>query len=187
MRYDEARPWLDRQVVLSQDELVLVVIGKCEHEQCQQCRKIQLPVCYNDEPLILQACLHQMGTKHAVVSSDEDMVIPECDTQVISITGVRSEMSQECWDLIARSPVKQMMKTLGEEIAEISFVSPPWGRWFQKNLKRVAPEIAQTVQFHARINSDDLRSFLRASGNGGVYTCPKTEDKKISLISSLYG
>ena len=180
MRYDEARPWLDRQVVLSQDELVLVVIGKCEHEQCQQCRKIQLPVCYNDEPLILQACLHQMGTKHAVVSSDEDMVIPECDTQVISITGVRSEMSQECWDLIARSPVKQMMKTLGEEIAEISFVSPPWGRSFQKNLKRVAPEMAQTVQFHARINSDDLKSFLRASGNGGVYTCPKTEDKKIS-------
>ena len=168
MRYEEARLWLDR------------LIGKCERDHPEQCRKIHLPACYKDEPLILQACLHQVGAKHASVSLDEDAEIPESDTQVISFTAIRSEMSQECWDAIARSPAKQMLKTLGDEIAEISFVSPPWGCSFQKSLKRVAPELAHTVQFHANIQGDDVRAFLSASGNGGVYTCPKTEDKNIS-------
>ena len=86
----------------------------------------------------------------------------------------------EDWDLLIQSPVKHMMKLLGDEVSEIAFVSPPWGRSFQHQGKKVSPQHASTVQFHARVQIADLRAMLRASGNGGVFTCPKTESKKVS-------
>ena len=39
--YEEARPWLDRQVILSQDELALVIIGRCDHQHPDHCKKIR--------------------------------------------------------------------------------------------------------------------------------------------------
>jgi hypothetical protein len=111
---------------------------------------------------------------------EEESMIPESNNQVICINAVKQEMSLEFWESIVHAPVKRMLKALGDDVADVSFVAPPWGRSSQKNMKCVAPEQASTVQFHARINSCDLRVFLRASGNGAVHTCPKTEDKKIS-------
>lgn len=87
-------------------------------------------------------------------------MIPESNAQVICITAVKHEMALGFWESSVHARVKQMLKALGHDVAEVSFVAPPWGRSFQKNLKRVAPEQASTVQFHARINSCDVRVFL---------------------------
>ena len=180
MRFEDAKPWLERQAILSQDELALIVIGTCGHGDAMDCCPIQLPVNVSGEPCILKACLHQVGAKHVTFVNDDDCEIPGNETVVVCLTAVKDEMQKDCWDGVIQAPVRQMVKLLGEDIAEIPFVSPPWGRSFQRNSKKVAPELAQTVQFHARIKLTDLRAYLRASGNGGVYTCPKTEDKKIS-------
>ena len=180
MRYDEARQWLERRIVLSQDELVIIVVGACGHTESDKCHKIQLPVLMNNEPLIVQGCLHQLGAKHAKVPSDDENIIPEMETQVICFTAVKDEVPKETWDAILQSPVKHMLRLLGEEVSDVVFLSPPWGRSFQKAAKKVTPDLATTVQFHCRVQRCDVRSLLRASGNGGIYTCPKTEDKQVS-------
>ena len=180
MRFEDAKPWLERQEILSQDELALIVIGSCGHGDSQDCCPIQLPANVSGEPCILKACLHQVGARHVTFVNDDDSEIPGNETVVVCLTAVKDEMQKECWESVIQAQVRQMVELLGEEIADIPFVSPPWGRSFQKNSKKIAPELAQTVQFHARIKQSDLRAYLRSSGNGGVYTCPKTEDKKIS-------
>eukprot|EP00435_Cladocopium_sp_Y103_P002187 s2876_g1.t1 len=180
MKFSEAREWIEKDVVLSQDELAVIVIGKCMHEATDKCCKIQLPVCLKDEPLILQACLHQLGAKHVKVENHDDTEIPTNETQVMCVTAVRQEIPQDAWEALLQAPVKSMINLLGSDVADIVFVSPPWGRSFQANSKKVSPEQAMTVQFHCRIHRSDSRSFLRASGNGGIYTCPKTEAKQIS-------
>ena len=180
MHYEDARPWLEKKIVLSQDELVIIVVGACGHSEPEKCHKIQLPVVMNNEPLIVQGCLHQLGSKHAKVPSDEENIIPETETQVICFTAVKDEISRETWDAICQSPVKHMLRLLGDDVSDVAFVSPPWGRSFQKMSKKVTPDLATTVQFHCRVQRSDVRTLLRASGNGGIYTCPKTEDKQIS-------
>ena len=180
MRFQDAKPWLERQAILSQDELAVIVIGPCGHGDSLDCCPIQVPVNVSGEPCILKACLHQVGARHVTFVNDDDSSIPGNETVVVCLTAVKDEMQKECWESVIQAPVRQMLKLLGDEVADIPFIAPPWGRSFQRNSKKIAPELAHTVQFHARINQSDLRAYLRSSGNGGVYTCPKTEDKKIS-------
>ena len=180
MKYCDAKQWLERRIVLSQDELVLIVVGACDHPEPDKCLKIQLPVTLNGEPLIVQGCLHQLGARHVKVPSDDENVIPQTDSQVVSFTAMKDEIPVETWETLIQSPVKHMLRLLGDDVTDVVFVSPPWGRSFQRQNKKVSPAQATTVQFHCRVQKDDLRSVLRAPGNGGVYTCPKTEDKQIS-------
>ena len=180
MYYDEAQQWLERTLVLSQDELALIVIGECKHSDKSKCNRVQLPVSMNGEPLLLKACLHQMGAKMTQFATDGDIDIPNTDTHVISFTASKDDMAADDWQLVIQSPVKHMMRLLGDDISDVAFVAPPWERSFQHHAKKVQPQHASTVQFHARVQITDLRVMLRVSGNGGVYTCPKTESKKIS-------
>ena len=180
MKYSEAKQWLEKRIVLSQDELVLIVVGACEHPEPDKCLKIQLPVSLNNEPLIVQGCLHQLGAKHVKVPSDDENVIPQTDSHVVSFTAMKDEIQTDTWESLIQSPVKHVLRLLGDEVADVAFVSPPWGRSFQRQNKKVPPAQASTVQFHCRVQKTDLRCVLRASGNGGVYTCPKTEDKQVS-------
>ena len=180
MRYDEAKQWLERKIVLSQDELVIIVVGACGHEESDKCHKIQVPVLMNNEPLIVQGCLHQLGAKHAKIPSDDENIIPETETQVMCFTAVKDDVPRDVWDALLQAPVKHMLRLLGDDASDVVFVSPPWGRSFQKAAKKVSPDVATTVQFHCRVRRSDVRALLRASGNGGIYICPKTEDKQVS-------
>lgn len=181
MRFAEARQWIESYATLSQDELAILIIGVCGQDGSDLCRKIQVPVCVHGEPFILKACLHQLGGKNVKLGSEDDEhVIPTNDTHVVCFTAVKDDMPKEDWDNVVAAPVKHMMRRLGDDLSDVTFIAPPWGRSFQKQAKQVAPDAATTIQFHARIRKSDLRVVLRASGNGGVFTCPKTENKKIS-------
>ena len=56
MHFDNARQWLERKIVLTQDEMALIVMGPCSQSEPDKCQKIHLPVCLNNEPLIVQGC-----------------------------------------------------------------------------------------------------------------------------------
>ena len=75
--------------------------------------------------------------------------------------------------------MKNIMKALLPENTELSFLTSPWGRSFQNSGKRSEPKLATSIQFHLRILKADLKTLLRASGNGGVYTVPKSEDRQV--------
>eukprot|EP00435_Cladocopium_sp_Y103_P025581 s3008_g6.t1 len=132
MKFEDTSEWIEKTVVLSQDELAVVIIGKCRHDDPSKCCKIQLPVCLKDEPLILQACLHQLGAKHVKVENTDEHEIPLNETQVMSVTAVRQEIPDEAWENLLQSPVKSMLSLLGSDIADIVFVSPIPG-WIKKS------------------------------------------------------
>ena len=48
-----------------------------------------------------------------------------------------------------------------------------------RKLARGDAELATSVQIHVRIDKTDLCRVLKASGRGGIYSTPKTEDKKV--------
>lgn len=122
-----------------------MLIGACDHHETDKFCKIQLPVCLNNEPLIVQGCLHQLGAKHVKIPSDEDNVIPLTESQVISFMAVKDEIPTEAWEALIQSPVKHMIRLLGDDVSDVVFVSPPWGRSSQRQPKKVSPEQVTTV------------------------------------------
>ena len=57
--------------------------------------------------------------------------IPIADTHVIALTAVKEDMPPDDWYDVIPSPVKSMMKLLGDDVSDVTFASPPWGRSFQ--------------------------------------------------------
>ena len=179
MRYSEAKPWIVAQEVISQDELVVAVVGPCG-ENSESCQKAQIPVMHGDDPLIIQVCLHNLGAKMVTLQYDEHDMIPEMESQVICLTAYKEEIETEVWSKLIRSPVRMMSQLLFGDQNDVSFLTPPWGRSFQLDGKRTDPDHASTVQFHGRIAKEHLRRVLRSSGTAGIYITPKGEDRKIS-------
>eukprot|EP00435_Cladocopium_sp_Y103_P073841 s1005_g45.t1 len=180
LKYQDASPWLSAEATLTQDELALAIIGPCQHPVKSQCQSVQLPVALEGEPLIVQACLHNLGAKHVILNVDEHDRIPTQESQTVAFTAYREEMSAEGWVRLTKAPVKVVLQCLLGDHSEINFLTPPWGRSFQDNGKRAQPEHAASFQFHGRIPKTAVREVLRASGTNGIYTTPKGEDKKIS-------
>ena len=179
MRYCDAKPWITAQEVISQDELAIAVVGPC-CDDSKECQKVQIPVMYGDDPLIIQVCLHNLGAKQVILQCDEHDMIPEKESQVVCLTAYKEEFCDEDWKRLIQSPVKVMLRMLLGDQSDVSFLTPPWGRSFHENGKRCEPDRATTVQFHGRIAKENLRTFLRASGTAGIYKTPKGEDHKIS-------
>ena len=88
-------------------------------------------------------------------------------------------MSEEVWSHVCRTPVKSIVRALSHDAGDIKLLAPPWGSSFQHMGKTCEPQAASSVQIHIRIAKSELRRILRASGIGGVYCTPKTEDRKV--------
>ena len=175
----EALQWLQKHATISQDELAICVVGGDGISAEYDGLRVQLPVSYKNDPLIIQATLFNVGAKKITMSTDDNEDIPGSETQVVSITAYADEIGTDAWSAILQSPVKHIMKTLLPDDPDFSFLATPWGRSFQCNCKRCEPKQATSVQFHARLHKADLRTIMRASGVAGVYTTPKSEDRQI--------
>jgi len=176
--FNDAKPWLENGTSITQDELSLIVIGSCLHDAPGECEKIKVPVLLNDEPLVVSGCLHHLGSKKAVISVDEQQ-FPVNETQVISVTAFKDEIHEETWKQLVRHPVKCILHILASEAGAIELLAPPWGRSYQKFGKKCDAEMSTSVQIHIRVAKSELRRILKASGLGGVYCTPKTEDRKV--------
>jgi hypothetical protein len=179
MSEELALPWLQGRATISQDELAILVIGSkgiCDEFEGQ---KLQIPVKHNDDPLIIQATLFNLGAKEASTPQTDFEPIPATDSHVVSITAFSDEIHPETWSMILQSPVKIIMKKLLPDQQDFSFLSSPWGRSYQRAGKKVDAKNATSIQFHARVAKTDLRTLLRASGTSGIYTTPKSEDRQI--------
>lgn len=125
--FNDAKPWLENGTSITQDELSLIVIGRCLHDAPGECEKIKVPVLLNDEPLVVSGCLHHLGSKKAVISVEEQQ-FPVNETQVISVTAFKDEIHEETWKQLVRHPVKCIFHILASEAGAIELLAPPWGR-----------------------------------------------------------
>eukprot|EP00435_Cladocopium_sp_Y103_P038186 s342_g10.t1 len=177
MSPSQAIPWLSQTAEVSQDELAIVILGKCECAPHSKGRRIQIPAfCGNHEPLVLAGCLHDLGKKK-VKTTKVDTNISTTESSVVSFTVCRDELPQEKWSDITRSPVKATLELCCPDLV---LLAPPWGRVFQRDKVKVSAEEATSLQFHARISKSDLTRILQASGSKAVYTAAKREDRHIS-------
>ena len=131
LSFDDARPWLERKIILSQDEMAVIVIGACGHSEPDQCHKIHVPVCLNNEPLIVQRCLHQLRAKHVKLASDEESCIPE-----MCFTAVRAEITQVAWKSLIESPVKHMLNGADDRCCRYCLCCSAMGKVISASLER---------------------------------------------------
>ena len=171
--------WLAHRSNLSQDELAIVVLGRCDCPPHTDGKRIQIPAfCANGEPLVLAGCLHNLGHKKVSTSRvDSNILTP--DSTVVSFTVCKDELNPEKWEEVIKAPVKATLSICG---AEINLLAPPWGRVFQRLKTKVPAEEATSLQFHVRISKDDLIKVLQLSGTKGIYTTAAKSEKSVMTI-----
>ena len=147
-RFCDVQPGLENRNPITQDELSLIVIGQCHHENLEECRKIRVPVMLKNEPLV---CLHHLGAKKAELAIEEQHQFPVNETQEVSVTGFKDEISEDTWLKLIRSLVKCIMQILSHEAGEVELLSPPWGRSYQKSGKRCEADMSTSMQIHVRL------------------------------------
>eukprot|EP00438_Fugacium_kawagutii_P020796 Skav230553 [mRNA] locus=scaffold2019:94424:99316:- [translate_table: standard] len=181
LSWTEAAPWLEPPQQLSADEFGILVVGQCGCSQNTTCKKVSVPAFSGpNNPVVFQAVLHQLGGKEISIDDSNDNQVPVSQTSVLCITAFRDEMGEPNWKELISSPIKFCIGHLNVGDNQLLLSSPPWGRSYQKDKKKVTPEEATSFQFHCRIQSSDVKRSLRASGFGGLYTTVKSENRQVS-------
>ena len=169
-----AKHWIQDQKIISSDEQALLVLGHdCPSDNHRCCKKVQVAaIASNHRPVVLAACLHNLGQKKITYGMKEPGQVVTQDTVTLAFTVFRDEFNHVDWATFVNQPVKFVMQTLCSP--DDAFVSPPWGRsWFAAGVKS-KPHEASSLQFHARIERSKTENLLKLSGTGGVYITPKT-------------
>ena len=175
----DAKPWLNQ--CISADEQAIVVLGICPCEDKQKCYRLNLPGYYGEDPMIFDACLHQVGQKPVKIHESQVQVHQVASSNVVALTAFKNEIGPKAWTKLVDAPVKVAMALLFQERESPQLLSPPWGRTFQDANGRVNKVDSVSFQCHIRIAHSDLSLVLKPSGLNGVYSTPKTDDRRVSL------
>ena len=179
----DAAPWIGQTI--SADEQALLILGKCPCQNPASCQRINLPGYIAEEPMIFNSCLHQLGQKHVKIVDSNVTSVQIAMSNVVALTAYKDELPPTVWSKLLDSPVKVTLDLLFQESEAPTLLAPPWGRSFQDNHGRNSRTDAVSFQVHCRVARKDLNVMLRASGHHGVYTTPKTEDRRICLDYSI--
>ena len=126
----DAEPWVNGPVPLTHDSLACIVLGhQCPCMDPSKCFKTTVPVNdHNDEPIVVAACLHQLGKTDIVVPKDLMTDIHAEKSTIVGFTIFRDECDPELWNRVMQSPVKTMLTILDDELPNGYLASSPWGR-----------------------------------------------------------
>ena len=181
-----AKHWVQAQKIISSDEQAVLVLGhECPSDDPRCCKRVQVAAqTSSNRPVVLAACLHNLGQKKISYGMIDPGNVTTQDTKTVAFTIYRDEFGFVEWNSFINQPVKYVMQALGSP--DDAFVSPPWGRsWFAAGAK-TKPHDATSLQFHARVESSKIESLLKLSGTGGIYITPKTgenvADPEFSIV-----
>ena len=182
---EDALPWIRAPMKISQDELAILVLGECPSPSTC-CNKIQIPaVASDDKPVILAVCMHQLGNKSVECKAPEDTNVQVGKTSVMALTIFQDEIEPEIWQQVVKSPVKTVFELLKAQGMELRPTTSPWGRSWRAEAAKAQPENATSLQFYARLPDSQVKECLRISGQKGVYTVLKTEDRRTDLTYAV--
>ena len=171
-----AEPWVVNQKTISSDELCVLVLGhECPAKGSPHCKLVQIPA--NNEagnPIVIKACMHNIGQKEVKLVQSKQDDVPVSPSTIVAITIYRDEIQNEEWRHVEHHPVKFALLALGIN-DNSAILTPPWGRSWQNAGNKVDPSRASSVQFHARIETSNLQTYMKASGHQGTYLVPKLE------------
>lgn len=177
----DAEPWVNGPCPLSQDSLACIVLGHhCSCLDPSKCFKTTVPVKdHHDEPIVVAACLHQLGKVDIVTPKDlmTDILVEK--STIVGFTIFRDECDPELWHHVTQSPVKTMLSILDDDLPSGFLASSPWGRSWRNDKEPATPDSAKSFQCHARVKDAHLGATLSVSGRYAIYTTPKSDDKGI--------
>lgn len=178
---EDAEPWVNGTVPLTQESLACIVIGhQCPCKIPSRCNKTTIPVKdQNDEPIVVAGCLHQLGKTDIMTPKDLMTDIHIEKSTIIGFTAFRDECNPEMWHQILQSPVKSILHALDDDLPQGYLASSPWGRSWKCDKESTSPEHAKSCQFHARVKDCHLDAVLSVSGKYAIYTTPKSDEKGI--------
>ena len=175
---DQIRDWLTTGNTISPDPLGAFVVGVQELETILSHQSVLIPArTAKGLPLILSGSLVQFGERHVHYKPQHDDKSFQCDndTQVVSVTAWKDELSQEDWQDAVGKPANFMQSIFAEQGSGSTFLST-WGTSYQSKGKAVEKNKAESIQIHATIQKDKLPDVLRKSGIHGLYVIPKSQE-----------
>ena len=175
--FDQAKPWLVDQKIITSDELAIAVLGhECPCDQPTKCQHVNLPVnSVEGETVIVKACFHNLGEKKIVIKPTANDKVSVNAGTVAAITIYRDEIAPGDWKHVTNGPVRYALASF-ELNDEAVFQGPPWGRSWLASGEKSSPENASSLQFHVRVDSTKLESLMKASGSNGTYITPKADN-----------
>ena len=175
---EEAVPWVRQAVSITQDELGLLILGKCPIAS-EHCERLDVPATTDrDAPVLLSCCFHQLGQKKMFFKRPEDIPVDVQASVVLSVTAFQDEIDDHLWSNIMHSPVRAIFDIMKASGCPIETKTPPWGRSWRNGSGKCIAELASSIQFHLRTASVSIQDLLKCSGQKGIYLSAKTEDKK---------
>ena len=174
----DAAAWLGN--VVSTDEQLMLIVGTCPSTDKSCCKRIHVPAYCRNDPIVLDCCAHQIGQKHVKIKASEIKDVPTSNSCIFAITVFRDEISPAAWEAVMTSPVKNAIAILFQDSESPSLICPPWGRTFHGKNGKPYRNDPHSFQVHVRIPAAEAMKMLKVSGKRGVYSTPKTEDRKVA-------
>lgn len=170
---DAALPWIREGQVISSDELAIVVPGCHQIQTTLHYETLNLP-CKDSSmrPVILKATLYQLGEKRVKTHVSKQPDIDEQKCATIAVTYWRDDWKNEEWTYLVDHPfafTRQLLNSQGLE----GILQATWGKSLRMDKQPTTSQHATSVQFHATVPVDRLRSLLVISGFNKCWITPK--------------
>lgn len=150
--------------VKSANELAIIIPGNHEFKTNLKKEVLHIP-CQdmNHRPVILQATMLQLGEKSIKTQASMQPDIDEQACATIAVTLWREDWKDEEWSFIVEKPfnfVRQQLTSQGLE----NILLATWGKSLRHERQPTSAHHASSVQIHATLPKDKLRSLLVISG-----------------------
>jgi site-specific DNA-cytosine methylase len=170
---NDAIPWLREGQRISSDCLAIVIPGTHEVQTSLEHAFLTVP-CKDaaDRPVILKATIVQLGDRLVKTQVCKQPPIDEQACATVAVTLWREDWQIDEWSYIVDHPftfVRQQLIKQGHE----DVLQATWGKSLRLNRQPTTAQHATSVQFHATVPQEKLKSLLVVSGFNRIWLTPK--------------
>ena len=161
------------------DELALLILGHGHDGLAPDGKKVSFPATAGDPPsrILLAGTLCNLGGKSVVVKHGATATVDVSSASCCQFFMYPDEFDPETWKLLSQAPVRFASDAFRQGGVQRPF-SGPWARAFTAKGRPTMPAMADTIAFHARVETQDLEQVLQASGHNHIYAVPKQWDRQ---------
>ena len=173
--FDSAIPWIRKEFPVVSDELGIITLFRSDlPSDLPTPKEVTFPVLDSrGRQSIARGHLWQLGEKCVKISPNSQPIDTD-DTMVLACAIWRDECNEQQWQMASTHLVKTAFQMI-DKVDTKGLVLQVWGRCFRDHQKRTEPIHALSGQFHLRIFTRDVETFLKVSGANAVYFTPKNE------------
>eukprot|EP00438_Fugacium_kawagutii_P011698 Skav231753 [mRNA] locus=scaffold695:31442:33409:+ [translate_table: standard] len=174
--HEEISQWVQASKKLCCDEFAALIPSHHEYDTALKVSHIHCQGRQKDGSFLLfKATLIQFGEKPVQLARVPHGNVDCPMTQVLSLT-VFAEDFQDQWKSFTTRPAKHILNLFSSQVKE-GAIKSVWGHSYRADGKQCAPNAAQSIQIHIRLNSENVHPFLKESGHNNVYALPKEESQ----------